>query len=696
MDVHLDGVAVDFFLPAVQTFFELRARQWLAGLFEQGAQQGEFARRDLEGLASEAHAVARRIEFERTVTQHGLTAAAAPAQQGADAGAEFVEVERFHEVIVGAGIECLHPLAHGVARGQDQHRQVVAGGAQFAQHRYAILARQAEVEQDEGVVVVAQGCERGDAVLDPVHGVVILAQRSLHGTAQHRIVFGEEEAHGGDYAPARCGRAHCCTAADLTESDVRSIPPVLAMSAIRTRFAPSPTGYLHIGGARTALFSWAYARHHDGVFVLRIEDTDVERSTPEAVQAILDGMAWLGLGHDEGPFYQMQRMDRYRAVIDQLVAAGHAYPCYTSPEELEAMRDAMRARGEKPRYDGRWRPEPGKTLPAVPDGVQPVIRFRNPTEGAVGWKDLVKGPISVANSELDDLIIARADGTPTYNFCVVVDDFDMGITHVIRGDDHVNNTPRQINILRALGAQVPQYAHLSMILGDDGSKLSKRHGAVSVMQYHEDGYLPEAVINYLARLGWSHGDDEIFSREQFVSWFDLDHITPSAAQFNTEKLNWLNAQYLRNADRERLHADIGERLARRGVATETVAAQPVAAIIDLYRERVSNLNELADAVELFARTPQPSEEQLATHFNDAARAALVDFHARLRETAWEQGALNGALKETLKTSGLKMPQVAIPLRVALLGVTQTPSIDAVLAVMGRETVMARIEAAITA
>ena len=321
---------------------------------------------------------------------------------------------------------------------------------------------------------------------------------------------------------------------------------------VRTRFAPSPTGYLHIGGARTALFSWAFARHHGGQFILRIEDTDVARSTPEAVQAILDGMAWLELQHDEGPFYQMQHMDRYKEVIQSMLASGAAYYCHCSSEELEAMREAQRARGEKPRYDRRWRPEPGKTLPAPPPDASAVVRFRNPIDGSVGWHDMVKGAIEFENAELDDLIIARADGTPTYNFCVVVDDWDMQITHVIRGDDHVNNTPRQINILRALGATIPQYAHLSMILGDDGTKLSKRHGAVSVMQYRDDGYLPEAIINYLARLGWSHGDAELFSREQFVEWFDLDHITPSAAQFNTEKLRWLNQHYIKVADDARL------------------------------------------------------------------------------------------------------------------------------------------------
>ena len=334
---------------------------------------------------------------------------------------------------------------------------------------------------------------------------------------------------------------------------------------IRTRFAPSPTGYLHIGGARTALFSWAYARKHSGTFVLRIEDTDVERSTPEAVEAILDGMKWLKLDYDEGPFYQMQHMDRYRQVLQNMLAQGLAYHCYTSPKELDALREAQRANGEKPRYNGFWRPEPGKVLPEPPAGVAPVIRFKNPAQGVVAWTDMVKGLIEFKNTELDDLVIARADGTPTYNFCVVVDDFDMGITHVIRGDDHVNNTPRQINILEALGAPVPKYAHLSMILGDDGQKLSKRHGTVSVMQYEEDGYLPEAVINYLSRLGWSHGNDEIFSMEQFRTWFDLAHITPSSAQFNTEKLNWLNQHYIKQMDTSRLVELIRPRLQVRNV-----------------------------------------------------------------------------------------------------------------------------------
>ena len=462
---------------------------------------------------------------------------------------------------------------------------------------------------------------------------------------------------------------------------------------IRTRFAPSPTGFLHIGGARTALFSWAFARHHGGKFVLRIEDTDVARSTPEAVQAIIDGMDWLGLAHDEGPFYQMQRMPRYKEVLNEMLAAGTAYYCYTTPEELERMREEQRAQGLKPRYDGTWRPEPGKTLPEPPAGVLPVVRFKNPTEGVVAWDDLVKGRIEIANAELDDLVIARTDFTPTYNFCVVVDDWEMGITHVIRGDDHVNNTPRQINILKALGANVPLYAHLSMILGDDGQKLSKRHGAVSVMQYDDEGYLPEAVLNYLARLGWSHGDDEIFSMEQFCEWFDLDHITPSAAQFNTEKLNWLNAHYLKQADNARLAALVQPRLEAHGV---TVTATPsLEAIIGLYKERISNLNELADAAEVFYIDLHPNAEILAQHLTPEALPALDDFIAGLKDVAWEAPAIGALIKASIGKHGLKMPKLAMPLRVLLTGQAQTPSVDAVIALFPRELVLKRLAAART-
>ncbi len=458
---------------------------------------------------------------------------------------------------------------------------------------------------------------------------------------------------------------------------------------VRTRFAPSPTGYLHIGGARTALFSWAYARKHGGTFILRIEDTDVERSTPEAVQAILDGMAWLKLNYDEGPFYQMQRMPRYKEVIQQMLAAGQAYYCYTTPAELDAMREAQRARSEKPRYDGTWRPEPGKNLPPVPADCKPVVRFKNPTEGVVAWKDMVKGHIEFSNSELDDLIIARSDGTPTYNFCVVVDDWDMGITQVIRGDDHVNNTPRQINILKALGATVPGYAHLSMILGDDGTKLSKRHGAVSVMQYDEDGYLPEAVINYLARLGWSHGDEEVFSVEQFCEWFDLDHITPSAAQFNTEKLNWINNHYLKLTDNNQLAEMVCPRLEARGIKVSDSPA--LSAIVGLYKERVATLNELADAAEVFYIDLHPDAALLDAQLSAESIPALRDLAQQFATVVWETAAISTAIKEVIGKHGLKMPKLAMPLRVILTGQTQTPSVDALVTLFTREMVLARIE-----
>ena len=461
---------------------------------------------------------------------------------------------------------------------------------------------------------------------------------------------------------------------------------------IRTRFAPSPTGYLHIGGARTALFSWAFARHHGGQFILRIEDTDVARSTPEAVQAILDGMAWLDLGHDEGPYYQMQRMPRYKEVIAQMLANGQAYHCYCSPEELDAMREAQRANGEKPRYDGRWRPEEGKTLPAPPAGIVPVVRFKNPTTGIVAWKDLVKGVIEFSNTELDDLIIARGDGTPTYNFCVVVDDWDMQITHVIRGDDHVNNTPRQINILKALGAAVPHYAHLSMILGDDGTKLSKRHGAVSVMQYADEGYLPEAVINYLGRLGWSHGDAEIFDRQQFVEWFDLDHITPSAAQFNTEKLRWLNQQYIKAADNARLAELMRPFLVRN--ETNPDDGPDLAAVCALVKERAATIVELADAATLFYRTLHPNAELLAQHVTPEVLPALADLVTRFEELTWERSAISAAFKETLTAHGLKMPKLAMPVRVLVTGEPQTPAIDATLELIGKNKVINRLKTAL--
>jgi glutamyl-tRNA synthetase len=456
---------------------------------------------------------------------------------------------------------------------------------------------------------------------------------------------------------------------------------------IRTRIAPSPTGFLHLGTARTALFSWAFARHHGGEFILRIEDTDVARSTQEAVDQIIAAMDWLGLDYDEGPYYQMQRLDRYRAVIDRMLAEGTAYRCWALPEELDAMREAQRARGEKPRYDGRWRPEPGKVLPAPPAHA-PVIRFRNPQGGSVAWNDLCKGVIEISNDELDDLIIARSDGTPTYNFCVVVDDLDMAITHVIRGDDHVNNTPRQINILRALGAEPPVYGHVPMILGPDGDKLSKRHGAVSVLQYREDGFLPEAMLNYLARLGWSHGDDELFSREQLIAWFDGRHLNKSAAQWDAAKLLWVNAHYIKQADDARLAGLLQPILAARG---QQIAAARLPAMCALFKDRCGTLVELADWLGMYATHVAPNETERAQHVTEAVRPALVALRDRLATIDWDKATIAAAMKAVLAETGLKMPQLAPAVRVLVCGRAQTPSIDAVLALFERDVVLARLQ-----
>ncbi len=458
---------------------------------------------------------------------------------------------------------------------------------------------------------------------------------------------------------------------------------------VRTRFAPSPTGYLHLGGARTALYSWAFARHHQGQFILRVEDTDVERSTPEAVQAIMDGMAWLNLDYDEGPFFQMQRMDRYRAMIDKLLEKGDAYLCYCTQEELNQMREKQRENGQRIRYDGTWRPEAGKVLPTPPAGVKPVVRFKNPLSGAVSWDDLVKGPISINNEEMDDLIIARQDGTPTYNFCVVVDDWEMKITHVIRGDDHINNTPRQINILKALGGEQPVYGHLPMILGHDGEKLSKRHGAVSVVQYHEEGFLPDAMINYLARLGWSHGDDELFSREQLVEWFDSANLSKSAAQFDPEKLKWVNAHYMKQAPKELLLSDLQTRLEQDGV--NAFEGPTLADVLDVVLERASTLVQLRDEAALFYKVPSVNTEELKPMLDEAGvRAALAEFHVGLNNVDWNVEALNGLVKTTIKNHALKMPKLAMPLRLMLTGITQTPSIDKVMNLLGKHTVQTRI------
>ncbi|MEO9062676.1 MAG: glutamate--tRNA ligase [Nitrosospira sp.] len=453
---------------------------------------------------------------------------------------------------------------------------------------------------------------------------------------------------------------------------------------VRTRFAPSPTGYLHIGGARTALFSWAYARRHGGKFILRVEDTDLERSTAQSTQAILDGMAWLGLDYDEGPFYQMQRLARYHEVAEQLLNSDQAYFCYASREELDVMREQQRAAGLKPRYDGRWRDS--KQTP--PEGVKPVVRLKNPQDGAVTFNDLVKGQITVANSELDDLVLLRADGVPTYNFGVVIDDRDMNITHVIRGDDHVNNTPRQINILKALGAPLPQYAHVPMILGPDGERLSKRHGAVSVMQYRDDGYLPEALVNYLARLGWSHGDEEVFSREQLVEWFDLASINCSPAKFNPEKLQWLNQQYLKTADDAHLAKLAAPFLEADGC--NPAVGPDLSRVANLLKERVGTVAELADAAVYFYRFLEPSEELKAMHFTAEAKTALVDLMERLTFAGWDSHAINDAIKATATAHGMKLPKVAMPLRVMVTGEAQTPSINVVLELLGREETLKRM------
>jgi glutamyl-tRNA synthetase len=451
---------------------------------------------------------------------------------------------------------------------------------------------------------------------------------------------------------------------------------------MRTRFAPSPTGYLHIGGARTALFCWAYVKRHGGTFILRVEDTDRERSTPESVQAILDGMAWLGLEYD-GPYFQMQRLDRYRAVADELMKAGKAYHCYATREEIDALREQQRAKGEKPRYDGRWRPENAKKLGLKPpSGAKPVVRFLNPDDGGVTFTDLVKGAITVANAELDDLVILRGDGIPTYNFGVVVDDIDMAITHVIRGDDHVNNTPRQINIYQALGAALPKFAHVPMILGADGERLSKRHGAVSVMQYRDEGFLPEALVNYLARLGWSHGDDEMFSREQLVEWFDLEHVSQSPARFDPGKLAWLNQQYLKAADNARLAQLVTEPLKTLGAAIER--GPSLEAVVALLKDRATTIPHLAEAAMLFYTDPgpQPVPQNL--------RPALDALKAQLEKSPWDRKSLSAAVSAVLKEHNLKMPQLAMPLRVLLTGREQTPSLDALLELLGRETVLTRL------
>jgi glutamyl-tRNA synthetase len=459
------------------------------------------------------------------------------------------------------------------------------------------------------------------------------------------------------------------------------------VTSVRTRFAPSPTGFIHLGNIRSALFPWAFARKHGGVFLLRIEDTDVDRSTQESVQAILDAMAWLGLDYDETPVHQMQRMDRYREVLQDMLSRGLAYRCYTSPEELDALRAAQMARGEKPRYDGRWRPENAAGM-TPPSGVAPVVRFRNPLAGTVAWDDAVKGRIEISNAELDDLVIARHDGTPTYNFCVVVDDLDMRITHVIRGDDHVNNTPRQINILHALGAPLPVYAHLPTVLTPEGEKLSKRHGAKGVLQYKDDGYLPEAVVNYLARLGWAHGDDEIFTREEFVAWFDLAGLSSAPGRFDPEKLKWVNHEHLKRMTEIELGPRFVPYLA--AAKLDPPAGPAPGSVAMLLRDRVATFAEMADAAHYFYAVPHPAPEKVAEFVNDANRAALGQLAADLERIEWQREPILAAIKHNASKHGLKPPQIMMPLRVLVCGTPQTPAIDAVLALLGRDATIARL------
>ena len=456
-----------------------------------------------------------------------------------------------------------------------------------------------------------------------------------------------------------------------------------------TRFAPSPTGLLHVGGARTALFCWLYARRMGGKFILRIEDTDRERSTEEAVRVILEGMAWLGLDADEGPYYQTQRFDRYRAVIGEMLKAGSAYHCYCTKEELEALRAQQIARKEKPRYTGICRE---RTTPRP--GVQPVVRFRNPQSGSTVVEDLVHGPVTFQNAELDDLIIARSDGTPTYNFCVVVDDMDMGVTHVIRGDDHLNNTPRQMNMLRALGATPPAYAHVPMILGPDGAKLSKRHGAVSVLQYEEEGYLPDALLNYLVRLGWSHGDQEVFTREEMIAAFDIHDVNKAASAFNPEKLLWLNQQHMVRSPPTALIPHLRTQLRRLG--TDSDDEQLLEGVIVAQRERAKTLKEMAENSRFFFSDDiRVDPKAVAKHLTPDGLGALAKVRARLAALReWQAPAINEALNALATELQVGLGKIAQPLRVAVTGTAVSPPIDATLALLGRERALARLDAAL--
>jgi glutamyl-tRNA synthetase len=461
--------------------------------------------------------------------------------------------------------------------------------------------------------------------------------------------------------------------------------------SVVTRFAPSPTGYLHVGGARTALYSWLYAQRTGGEFVLRIEDTDIERSTQAAIDAILEGMEWLGLKWDKGPYYQTKRFDRYKELVDQLLEKGEAYRCFCSKERLDELRDDQEARGEKRRYDGCCRNLSADKI----DASQPhVIRFKNPLEGSVIFDDNIRGPIEVANAELDDLIIARTDGVPTYNFCVVIDDWDMDVTHVVRGEDHINNTHRQINILKALGAPIPQYAHVSMILGDDGKKLSKRHGAVSVMQYRDDGYLPEAVLNYLVRLGWSHGDQEVFTLDEMKSLFSLEEVSKSASAFNTEKLNWLNQHYIKSLDAEHVAGFLQWHMDDQGI--NVVNGPTLVQLINVQGDRVKTLKEMAQTSRYFYEEYEALDEKAAKkHLRPVAKQPLLTVKDKLAALSeWNAESIQAALQATADELEVGMGKVGMPLRVAATGSGNSPSLDITLELIAQDKVVARIDNAL--
>ncbi|AFZ83219.1 glutamyl-tRNA synthetase [Candidatus Kinetoplastibacterium blastocrithidii (ex Strigomonas culicis)] len=457
---------------------------------------------------------------------------------------------------------------------------------------------------------------------------------------------------------------------------------------MRVRFAPSPTGFLHLGGARTALFSWAFAKHNNGIFLLRIEDTDIKRSTKEAIKSIMDGMTWLGIISDEEIVYQTQRMERYRELLKKMLNEGNAYYCYSSAEEIDKMREEARKNETKPKYDGTWRPELNKIMPNIPKDRNPTIRFKNPSTGIVTWNDMVKGRISFKNEELDDLVIARSDGTPTYNFCVAIDDLDMGISHVLRGDDHVNNTPRQINILKSLNAKIPEYGHLPMILGTDGEKLSKRHGAMNIMEYKSKGYLPEAMVNYLARLGWSHNNDEIFNTRQLIDWFDIKHLSKSPSQWDPKKLDWINSYYIKHTDTHNLVNMVMPMITARNYEPNE---NDLGSIIDLFKERSTTLNQLAENAIIFYKETINIADDIKNKCTDDQTIQLIrKFISIANNVDWKIEEIDRVIKTIITENNITMKQIALPLRIYLTGEANTPSINKVLLLLGKEKVLSRL------